>query len=239
MARTRNTHEIPSYLSILSALTIVLASLTTAEETIREQQTHSRELIIGGSLAPSNLYPWLAQGYGGCGASLVTPEFVLTSAHCRGRFSSLKIGAKCRNHENQDGKNCGQYSEIVNRASNYIHPLYTNINGNAQNDLMLVQLAQPSTITPVKMDLGTISDGYKDAISDGYKDGRSNLWTAGFGLIERMPDAISNTLNHLETKYVSYSECVNSYANQHTHQSVDANMICAQNDDPSKSACFG
>jgi len=94
-----------------------------------------------------------------------------------------------------------------------------------------VQLSQPSTITPVKMDLGTLSDGYED--------GRPNLWTAGFGLIKRFPDIISNTLNHLETKYVSSSECIDMYSNQQTFQSIETNMICAQNGDPTKSACFG
>jgi len=46
--------------------------------------------IVGGEKVDANVYPWFARAYffpqggswGGCGGSLVTPEYVLTAAHC-------------------------------------------------------------------------------------------------------------------------------------------------------------
>jgi len=118
-------------------------------------------LIIGGSIPPVNTYPWFAQAltstsaWDGCGGSLVTPEFVLTAAHCMSNtLAKYKIGAYC----NQAG-NCGQASQIVNVAAKYVHESYNS--NTMDNDFALVKLATRVTvIAPVKMDQGTVSPNY-------------------------------------------------------------------------------
>ena len=117
--------------------------------------------IVGGTVAPLNAYPWFAKAltssnsWGGCGGTLVTPEYVLTAAHCiSNSLAKYHIGAYC----NQAG-NCGQASQIVNIATKYVHERYND--ATMEYDFALIKLASRVTVTsPVKMDQGTVSPNY-------------------------------------------------------------------------------
>jgi secreted trypsin-like serine protease len=66
--------------------------------------------------------------------------------------------------------------------------------------------------------------------------GKENLWTAGFGKTETSDR--SDYLMHVETKYVSLADCTKAFQTVDWIEIKDS-MICVQNDDVSKQACFG
>jgi secreted trypsin-like serine protease len=158
---------------LLVCLIVACVRSTNYNETVYTDDALPVQKIIGGFPVAAGTYPFYAKmltsgGSFFCGSSLVSPEFILTAAHCtEGRTSgSIKflIGALC----NASG-NCGQYSELKNAWQIYNHPQYDT--NTLVNDFALVRLASRSTIQPIVMDDGTISPSYTQ--------GKRNLYVTG------------------------------------------------------------
>jgi V8-like Glu-specific endopeptidase len=140
-----------------------LSRANSSSNTLEDPQIHDQDAdfnpqlrIINGDLAPPDAYPWFAKGQG-CGASLVTPEFVITAAHCSSyRFDRLRIGAICTGNANEDGDNCGSYYEVRYAKQEFMPPGA----GTEEYDVRLVQLTERSTIEPVEIDDGSLSNNY-------------------------------------------------------------------------------
>jgi Secreted trypsin-like serine protease len=263
-------------------------ALATSSNTMEEPQNNDVTVfnpklrIINGDLAPADAYPWFAKGQG-CGASLVTPEFVITAAHCSSyRFDRLRIGAVCTGNANGDGTNCGNYFEVRYAKQEFMPP--ENQDGSTDEyDVRLVQLTERSTIEPVEIDDGFFSNNYSGGAfvcfvclsvfpwfrfvlrSFGGTTpmsscwfhvvvlrilhsplfaflllflGRGNLWTAGFGLTSMSTLRDSDYLLHLEKSYIPFADCQKILQNEEWI-TVKESMICVQNDDPTRQACFG
>jgi hypothetical protein len=83
---------------------------------------------------------------------------VRVAGHCdEYRWDEFRIGAVCKNDDN-----CGTYSETRFSKHQFRHPNFFNDDrGTSEEyDLRLIQLNQPSSITPVEIDDGTLSENY-------------------------------------------------------------------------------
>ena len=103
---------------------------------------------------------------GGCGASLVAPDMLLTAAHCieglfeyAAEFGGFTIGQYCLENVTT---NCGQFSEFHYVDAMYPHPDFGVDKGIPVNDFAVIKLVDNSTIDPVSLDDGSFSPYYDD-----------------------------------------------------------------------------
>ncbi len=91
-------------IALMSTLTMCILPTKTIAETIEGTEEDNR--IIGGTNVVANTYPWFTmllymsgttENEQGCGGMLVSPEWVLTAAHCidnaMRRNGAVRIGA--------------------------------------------------------------------------------------------------------------------------------------------------
>ena len=152
------------YLSI-GLVTTCFVAISSAQQ---EQGDTNR--IIGGTTVSSGTYPWFTALSSNssnvdhfCGGMLVSPEWVLTAAHCLDDLfdvmlwdGTASVGAFDAPYES--GDNGGQAVEVFNLDDIFLHPNYDNATMN--NDFALLKLEGQSSITPVNMDSSSISNSF-------------------------------------------------------------------------------
>lgn len=139
-------------LRLLSLLPLLLVSLLSPEDAL------SQARIIGGTKASPDTYPWMgALATKGatslyyrqfCGASLISPDWVITAAHCvEGKIpSQLQVAVGLTNLDDPSS------AELRSVRGIFIHPQYTDRDGDELNDIALLLLSSPiDTIQPILM----------------------------------------------------------------------------------------
>lgn len=209
-------------LSVLVAFAVLVKG--AAVETNQTQEFTSR--IIGGDFVDVDEYPWFVRcNEVGCGGSLITPEFMLTAAHCPYWVGdTFQVGALCRPYGPFKGKNCGQKVEEFKSKAVYEHPNY--FSWTTQFDFKLVQFDGQSTIPPVEVDQGDLSPSYWIG---------KKLWTIGLGNTDTSNPDFPNRVMDVMVEYVSNAQCRKSYNG--FLEVISGDMMCAAS--PGKDSCQG
>jgi len=180
--------------------------------------------VVGGERVALETVPWFAP-VASCGGTLVTPDRLLTAAHCVGGMSPSQVGQTAVG---------GQVRTITHVA---LHPGHRAKNGeNFLDDVAIVALDQPVVgVTPVTL---------------GEATGPARIVGMGFGLApgtgHREAEILtSGGLRQATLRQLSDRECAAAFARNRpgTGERFDAaRMRCAVDVDgrePLSSGCFG
>ena len=172
--------------------------------------------IVGGvEVGSPAAYPFFVSWNGSCGASLVSPNVVLSAAHCAGIGNTVTINAYELGNSNTPGAFDATVVETV------IHPQYDG--GSLANDFMLLKLSQDVTsVSPIPLNFDT------NVPSNGQDLKVIGLGTTSSG--GSQPD----TLREVVVDTVSDSQCNSDYGDEAI---VDDVMLCAAS--PGKDSCQG
>eukprot|EP00546_Thalassionema_frauenfeldii_P010439 CAMPEP_0178912244 /NCGR_PEP_ID=MMETSP0786-20121207/10151_1 /TAXON_ID=186022 /ORGANISM="Thalassionema frauenfeldii, Strain CCMP 1798" /LENGTH=918 /DNA_ID=CAMNT_0020584797 /DNA_START=263 /DNA_END=3019 /DNA_ORIENTATION=- len=181
--------------------------------------THTvQSRIVGGTTTGEDEYPFYVK-WGGCGASVVARDVVLTAAHCHPIPVSepVFIGKSRRNN--------GLQRSIVERVG---HPLFGGTNAGINYDYMLMKLNSPIPLLqyePIQLN--------DDAESPSRNE---PLTVIGFGRLES-GGAVPDTLQQVTVNYIDTATC--NRGSMYGGEIYDKTMLCAGVYGGGKDSCQG
>lgn len=171
--------------------------------------------VVGGEDAPKGAYPWMAQlkaGSSHCGAVLIDEQWLLSAAHCT--FDQYEEGQHTQAEDiiafiGEDEFNYS-YDDGLPMAEVCQHPDYVDFDNTEEGkiigdyDLVLIRLADATSITPITINQSAIFDQY----SPGF-----GVRVIGYGRVNNDADnpEYLDELQQADLSLTSASECSQFY----------------------------
>jgi len=168
--------------------------------------TESR--IVGGEDAPDGAYPFFVS-WGGCGASLVADNIILSAAHCKEQATNTVTIGQSRKGNNPNGVE----RTITTRVP---HPSYRSFDINF--DYLVMVLDQPVD-TDVYPPIGLNSQSSIPTESE-------ELTVIGFGALSQGGYATPQQLQEVEVNYILSRTCNRGFSS-YNGDVKDPTMFCA------------
>lgn len=182
---------------------------------LKEKERSLQKRIVGGSDASENEYPFFVS-WGGCGASLIHEDIVLTAAHCNGIEDNELIISAYRSGSSQGG---AESRQIARRVP---HPQYND--NTVEYDYMIFKLTSSSGKQPIAI------NRKKNQPEDS-----EQLTVIGFGLTSDGGDDTPEILQEVIVPTVSFDVCNGQYGRSLN----EAVMFCAGYAEGGRDSCQG
>merc|ERR1719411_2366097 len=186
-------------------------------------QANTADRIVGGAATEQNEYPWqvgLVSAGGShpwCGGTLISPQHVLTAAHCTAGRTPSSLAVLVGEHRTDDNS-----FTRVSLSKITDHPQYNS--NTIDNDFSILTLSSPVSLT-TKVSPACLP-GDTSKLYDGSKATVSGWGTTSSG--GNQP----TTLREVEVTVQSNQVCNQAYGG-----SITSNMVCAA--DSGKDSCQG
>jgi trypsin len=228
------------------ATTLALVGCGASEQPVAPAED-ADDAIIGGSMVPSQLYPWMVavhfedgQGgwYQGCGGALIDSTHVLTAAHCSIEYNHRPdkhhfVVRSARPNTIRVAMRPNSLAalapdELLRVRKVSVHPSYDDLS--LDFDVAVYELARPVVLASYP----TLADV---AQTRRWVATQAPVKALGYGTIDVESGETSDYLRQVVVPLVSDAECAADYAG--TDYLINGNTICAAPDAGGRDACYG
>jgi len=184
--------------------------------------------IVGGNPAKNNEWPWQAllmdkRKNQFCGGSLISPQWVLTAAHCIDGESTASVQVRLGAHKRK-GEKPGAIVQDFKVIQIIAHEKYNK--RTQSNDVALLKLERKANLNS-KVNLVCLPEALSKPAD------QQMCWTTGWGTTSS-GGSQPGVLHEVQVPAVSHDVCNKAYGG-----AIDSSMICAGLKQGGKDACQG